>query len=84
MSNLTKTLIFLSALALGGITDHLCFKSVSIERTKSGMFILDNGMIYELMELERIKEVKEVKTDTYSVIPSYGDSSAYRLPTGKK
>jgi hypothetical protein len=84
MNNLTKTLIFLSALALGATADHLYFKSVSIERTKSGMFILDNGMIYELMELERIKEVKEVKTDNYSVVPSYGDSSSYRLPTGKK
>ena len=80
MNNLTKTLIFLSALALGGIADHLCFKSVSIERTKSGLYILDSGMIYSLVELDR---TKEVKADSYS-IQSYGDSTSYKLPVGKK
>ena len=84
MNNLTKTLIFLSALALGGVIDHLCFKSISIERTKSGLFILDSGMIYELIELDRKKETKETKADSYSIIPSYGDSQSYRLPAGKK
>ena len=83
MNNLTKTLIFLSTLALGGVVDHICFKSISLERTKSGMYILDSGMIYELIELDRKKETKETKADSYSIIPSYGDSSAYRLPTGK-
>ena len=81
MNNLTKTLIFLSALVLGGIVDHLCFKSVSIERTKSGMYILDSGSIYSLVELDR---TKETKADSYSIIPSYGDSQSYRLPAGKK
>tara|TARA_R110000822_G_scaffold27003_1_gene81002 strand:- start:647 stop:901 length:255 start_codon:yes stop_codon:yes gene_type:complete len=84
MNNLTKTLIFLSALALGGVIDHLCFKSVSIERTKSGMYILDSGSIYSLVELDRTKDGKETKTDSYNVIPSYGDSQSYRLPVGKK
>ncbi len=84
MNNLTKTLIFLSALSLGGIVDHLCFKSVNIERTKSGMYILDSGMIYELIELDRKKDIKETKADSYSIIPTYGDSQSYRLPTGKK
>ena len=84
MNNLTKTLIFLSALVLGGIVDHLCFKSVSIERTKSGLFILDSGHIYELVELEFNKDIKETKADSYNIIPSYGDSQSYRLPAGKK
>lgn len=84
MNKLTKTLIFLSSLSLGATADHLYFKSVSIERTKSGLYILDSGMIYELIELDRKKNTQEVKTDSYSVIPSYGDSSSYRLPIGKK
>ena len=84
MNNLTKTLIFLSALALGGIVDHLYFKSVSIERTKSGLYILDSGSIYSLVELDRTKETKETKADGYSILPSYGDSQSYRLPAGKK
>jgi len=83
MNNLTKTLVFLSAFGLGATADHLYFKSVTIERTKSGMYILDSGMIYELIELDRKKNTQDVKTDSYSILPSYGDSQAYRLPAGK-
>jgi hypothetical protein len=81
MNNLTKIVMLLSALAVGGVSDHLYFKSVSIERTKSGLFVLDAGHIYEMVELDFSKDVK---VNDYTSVPSYGDSSSYRLPTGKK
>ena len=82
MNNIIKIITLLVTFGSGIFAHSFYFKPskdfVKLESTRSGQFIIKEGRIYSLEELEiALKE---------PTMPSYSDgaSQSYHLPTGKK
>ena len=79
MNNTIKIITLLVTFGSGVFAHSFYFKPskdfVKLEITKSGQFVIRDGHIYALEELEASTPVQ-----TYSE----GASSSYHLPTGKK
>jgi len=82
MNNVAKIITLLVVFASGVFAHSFYFKPakdlVKLETTKSGKFVLTDGHIYELNELEVV--TKPISLPDYSE----GSSSSYHLPTGRK
>ena len=80
MSNTLKIVTLLVVFASGAFAHSFYFKPskdfVKLEVTKSGQFVIRDGHIYALEELE----ASSTPVQTYSE----GASSSYHLPTGRK
>ena len=82
MNNALRIIALLVAFGSGVFAHSFYFKPskdfVKLESTRSGQFIIKEGRIYSLEELEiALKE---------PIIPAYSDgaSQSYHLPTGRK
>jgi len=82
MNNVAKIITLLVVFASGAFAHSFYFKPakdlVKLEITKSGKFVLTDGHIYELNELEVV--TKPTSLPDYSE----GASQSYHLPTGRK
>jgi hypothetical protein len=80
MNNTLKIIALLVAFGSGVFAHSFYFKPandlVKLEITKSGQFVIREGHIYALEELE----ASSTPVQTYSE----GASSSYHLPTGRK
>ena len=80
--NALRALVLVIAFGSGAFAHSFYFKApkdmVKMEITKSGKFIIQDGHIYELNELEVV--TKPTSLPDYSE----GASQSYHLPTGKK
>ena len=80
MNNALRALALLVAFSSGAFVHSFYFKPskdlVKIEITKSGQFVIRDGHIYALEELE----AASTPTPAYTS----GASQEYRLPTGRK
>lgn len=77
--NILRTIALITAFLSGAFAHNFYYKAplnmVKMEVTKSGKFVLNDGHIYELNELE-----------VDMVFPTYkeGASQQYNLPSGKR
>lgn len=76
-----KILIITAAILIGAAAQYIYNKTtnsnlVALQNTKSGKFILTEGHIYELIELEIVQKTESSFSE--------GGSQFYHLPTGKK
>ena len=85
MNNSIKVLTLITMFLSGVATYHTYFRAthpdsdyVKLERTKSGQFVIKDGHIYELNELEPVPAYNQ-NLSTYSS----GASQSYQLPKGK-
>lgn len=82
MNNTLKIVTLLVTFASGAFAHSFYFKpnkdTVQLQRTDSGLFILNEGHIYNLDKLEITRDREP--TSTYSE----GASQQYNLPYGKK
>lgn len=84
--NTSLKVITLSTIFMSGVVAyHTYFRAthpdsdyVKLERTKSGQFVIKDGHIYELNELEPVPAYNQ-SLSTYSS----GASQSYQLPKGK-
>jgi hypothetical protein len=78
---LALTIAFMSGAFAHRVYCKPPLNTVKMEITKSGKFIIQDGHIYELNELEVAS-----KPFSEPTMPAYSDgaSQSYRLPTGKK
>jgi len=80
MNNALKIVALLVAFGSGAFAHSFYFKApkdmVKLEVTKSGQFVIRDGHIYALEELE----ASLTPVQTYNE----GASSSYHLPTGKR
>ena len=80
MNNALKIIALLVTFGSGAFAHSFYFKQskdmVKLEITKSGQFVIRDGHIYALEELE----ASSTPVQTYSE----GASSSYHLPTGRK
>ena len=85
MNNAIKVLTLITMFLSGVVAYHTYFRAthpdsdfVKLERTKSGQFVIKDGHIYELNELEPVPASNQ-NLSTYSS----GASQSYQLPKGK-
>ena len=82
--NALRTIALITAFISGAFAHSFYYKAplnmVKMEVTKSGKFVLTDGHIYELNELEMVVKQPDMVFPTYNE----GASQSYRLPTGKK
>ena len=84
MNNTLKIVTLLVTFASGAFAHSFYFKpskdTVQLQRTDSGLFILNEGHIYNLDKLEITRDREPTPTQSYSE----GASQQYNLPYGKK
>jgi len=78
MNNALKIVALLVAFGSGAFAHSFYFKApkdfVQLQRTDSGLFVLNDGHLYTVEKLEMTRDA----------VYSEGASSSYHLPTGKK
>jgi hypothetical protein len=82
-TNTLRAVALLIAFASGAFAHSFYFKTpkdmVQLQKTDSGLFVLNEGHIYNLDKLEMARASIEPS------MPAYSDGSqSYHLPTGKK